>query len=194
MNLQTVYSMSGKTLLLDNIDAGWRLYLPGDAGQISHCWDQRGTYRRTTYDTQLRMTAIHEQAAGEMPRRVECLHYGDSSPASALHNRCGALIRHDDSAGTLLIHEYALCAKPSARPGTCWPRPNDRTGQRMRKTVIACLKKATATRRGGATTRSPRLFSRPMPPGTSSAIRSMSQASSSLWGCKQETRPPKSSS
>ncbi|QGA48276.1 RHS repeat-associated core domain-containing protein [Pseudomonas brassicacearum] len=112
VNLQTVYSMSGKTLLLDNIDAGWRLYLPGDAGQISHCWDQRGTYRRTTYDTQLRMTAIHEQAAGEMPRRVECLHYGDSSPASALHNRCGALIRHDDSAGTLLIHEYALCAKP----------------------------------------------------------------------------------
>ncbi|WLI46865.1 RHS repeat protein [Pseudomonas beijingensis] len=111
-NLQTVYSLSGKTLLLDSIDAGWRLYLPGDAGQVLHCWDQRGTYWRTTYDTQLRMTAVHEQGAGDVPRRVECLHYGDSSPESAVHNRCGALIRHDDSAGTLLVHDYGLCAKP----------------------------------------------------------------------------------
>ncbi|SCZ04172.1 RHS repeat-associated core domain-containing protein [Pseudomonas sp. NFACC37-1] len=111
-NLRTVFSLSGKTLLLDSIDAGWRVYLPGDAGQLSHCWDQRGTYWRTTYDTQLRMTAVHEQAAGDVSRRVECRHYGDSSPESAVHNRCGALTRHDDSAGTLLIHGYGLCAKP----------------------------------------------------------------------------------
>ncbi|WP_433861179.1 RHS repeat-associated core domain-containing protein [Pseudomonas thivervalensis] len=111
-NLQTVYSLSGKTLLLDSIDAGWRLYLPGDAGQILHSWDQRGTYWRTTYDTQLRMTAVHEQAAGDVPCRVECLQYGDNSPKFAARNQCGALIRHDDSAGTLLIHDYALCAKP----------------------------------------------------------------------------------
>jgi insecticidal toxin complex protein TccC len=111
-NLQTVYSLSGKTLLLDSIDAGWRLYLPGDAGQILHSWDQRGTYWRTTYDTQLRMTAVHEQAADDVPRRVECLQYGDNSPKFAARNQCGALIRHDDSAGTLLIHDYALCAKP----------------------------------------------------------------------------------
>lgn len=111
-NLQTVYSLSGKPLLLDSIDAGWRLYLPGDAGQILHSWDQRGTYWRTTYDMQLRMTAVHEQAAGDMPRRVECLQYGDNSPKFAARNQCGALIRHDDSAGTLLIHDYALCAKP----------------------------------------------------------------------------------
>ncbi len=58
------------------------------------------------------MTAVHEQGAGDVPRRVECLHYGDSSPESAVHNRCGALIRHDDSAGTLLVHDYGLCAKP----------------------------------------------------------------------------------
>ena len=111
-NLQTVYSLSGKPLLLDSIDAGWRLFLPGDAGQILHSWDQRGTYWRTTYDTQLRMTAVHEQAANDVPRKVECLQYGDSSPKSAVRNRCGALIRHDDSAGTLLIHDYGLCAKP----------------------------------------------------------------------------------
>lgn len=111
-NLQTVYSLSGRTLLMDSVDAGWRLNLPGDAGQIVHCWDQRGTHWQTTYDPQLRMTATHEHAAGQEPRRVECLRYGDSSPESAVHNLCGVLIRHDDSAGTLLTHDYALCAKP----------------------------------------------------------------------------------
>ncbi|TWC11384.1 MULTISPECIES: RHS repeat domain-containing protein [unclassified Pseudomonas] len=112
VNLQIVYSLSGKTLWVDSVDAGWRLNLPGDAGQILHSWDQRGTRRQTTYDTQLRMTEIHEQAEGEEPRRVECLQYGDSSPESARHNLCGVLIRHDDSAGSLLTHDHSLCAKP----------------------------------------------------------------------------------
>lgn len=111
-NQRTIYSLSGKTLLVNSADAGWRLNLPGDAGQILHCWDERGTWWRTTYDNQLRMTAIHEQVTGKNPRRVECLRYGDHSPASAAHNRCGALIRHDDNAGTLLTPAYALCGKP----------------------------------------------------------------------------------
>ncbi|SDB09431.1 insecticidal toxin complex protein TccC [Pseudomonas sp. NFACC23-1] len=111
-NLTTVYSLSGKPLLVNSVDAGWRLNLPGAAGQIVRSWDQRGNHWRTTYDQQLRPTAIHEQLPDQDPRRVECLRYGDSSPESASRNLCGALIRHDDSAGSLLVHEYALCGKP----------------------------------------------------------------------------------
>ena len=111
-NLTTVYSFSGKPLLVNSVDAGWRLNLPGAAGQIRRSWDQRGTQWRTTYDDQLRPTAVHEQVPGQDPRRVECLRYGDSSPESAARNVCGALTRHDDSAGSLLIKEYALCGKP----------------------------------------------------------------------------------
>ncbi|BBP61622.1 RHS repeat-associated core domain-containing protein [Pseudomonas sp. St316] len=111
-NLTTVYSLCGKPLLVNSVDAGWRLNLPGTAGQILRSWDQRGTQWRTTYDNQLRPTAIHEQVPGQDPRRVECLRYGDSSPESAARNVCGALTRHDDSAGSLLTEEYALCGKP----------------------------------------------------------------------------------
>lgn len=111
-NLTTVYSFSGKPLLVNSVDAGWRLTLPGAAGQIRRSWDQRGTQWRTTYDDQLRPTVIHEQVSGQDPRRVECLRYGDSSPESAARNLCGVLIRHDDSAGSLLINGYALCGKP----------------------------------------------------------------------------------
>ncbi|WHS61084.1 RHS repeat-associated core domain-containing protein [Pseudomonas sp. G2-4] len=111
-NLTTVYSLSGKPLLVNSVDAGWRLDLPGTAGQILRSWDQRGNHWRRTYDHQLRPIAIHEQAPDQAMRRVECLRYGDSSTESAARNLCGALIRHDDSAGSLLIHAYALCAKP----------------------------------------------------------------------------------
>ena len=111
-NLTTVYSLSGKALLVNSVDSGWRLSLPGDAGQVLRSWDQRENHWRTTYDNQLRPTAIHEQVAGQDLRSIECLRYGDNSPESAARNVCGALIRHDDSAGTLLIEKYALCAKP----------------------------------------------------------------------------------
>ncbi|MFW0758245.1 RHS repeat-associated core domain-containing protein [Pseudomonas sp. H11T01] len=111
-NLTTAYSLSGATLLSDSVDAGWRVSLPGDAGQTLRSWDQRGSHWQTTYDNQLRPTAIQGQAAGQDLRVVECFSYSDSSPESAARNLCGALTRHDDGAGTLLINDYALCAKP----------------------------------------------------------------------------------
>jgi insecticidal toxin complex protein TccC len=111
-NLATVYSLSGKPLQVNSVDAGWRLNLPGDAGQILRSWDQRGNHWQSTYDNQLRLSTVEEQAVGQALRKVECLSYGDSSQESATLNQCGALIRHDDSAGTLIIEGYALCGKP----------------------------------------------------------------------------------
>lgn len=111
-NLTTVYSLSGKPLLVDSVDAGWRLSLPGDAGQTLRSWDQRGSHWQTTYDNQLRPIEIQEQTADHDLRVIERFSYGDSSAESAARNLCGALTRHDDSAGTLFIHENALCAKP----------------------------------------------------------------------------------
>ncbi|WP_367374088.1 RHS repeat domain-containing protein [Pseudomonas lini] len=112
-NLLTHYSLSGKPLLTDSIDAGWRVNLPGDAGQILRIWDQRGSHWQTTFDNQLRPVTIREEAAGQPARIVERFSYGDNSADSAALNRCGLLIRHDDEAGTLFIDEYALAGKPS---------------------------------------------------------------------------------
>ncbi|MGX0888016.1 insecticidal toxin complex protein TccC [Pseudomonas sp. ADAK2 TE3594] len=111
-NLTSIYSLSGKLLKVDSVDAGWRLYLPGDAGQILRNWDERGSHWQTTYDNQLRPVSVQEQATDQTLRVIEHLSYGDSSPESAERNLCGALTRHDDSAGTLLINKYALCTKP----------------------------------------------------------------------------------
>lgn len=111
-NLTNTYSLSGKSLMTDSVDAGWRLSLTGDAGQVLRSWDQRGSHWQTTYDNQLRPTCIQEQATGQTLRVVERLSYGDNSPESAAHNLCGALIRHDDSAGTLLINQYDLTGNP----------------------------------------------------------------------------------
>lgn len=111
-NLTSTYSLSGKLLQVDSVDAGWRLNLPADAGQIVRNWDQRGNVRYTLYDDQLRPVSIQEQAADDTLNVVERMAYGDNSPENASRNLCGALTRHDDCAGTLTIDEYTICAKP----------------------------------------------------------------------------------
>ncbi|MFJ3377110.1 RHS repeat domain-containing protein [Pseudomonas sp. NPDC086112] len=114
-NLTTLYSLSGRPLRVDSVDAGWRLNLPGDAGQTLRNWDQRGNHWRTTFDNQLRPITIQEESPGQSARIIERFSYGDNSIDSAALNRCGLLIRHDDEAGTLLIDEYSLGGKPSCQ-------------------------------------------------------------------------------
>ncbi|RRV08380.1 RHS repeat protein [Pseudomonas sp. v388] len=100
-NLSVMYSLSGRVLLSDSVDAGWRLELPGEGGQAAEGWDGRGTLWRTYYDAWLRPTAVFENR-----RCVARLSYG--GPDSAEHNQCGQLIRHDDPAGTGLNAEFSL--------------------------------------------------------------------------------------
>uniref|UniRef100_UPI004053A0C3 RHS repeat-associated core domain-containing protein n=1 Tax=Pseudomonas sp. G.S.17 TaxID=3137451 RepID=UPI004053A0C3 len=100
-NLSNIYSLSGEVLCSDSVDAGWRVSLPGEGGELAAGWDGRGTAQRLEYDALLRPTAIFENE-----RCVERLHYGDAD--AALHNQCGQLIRHDDPAGTRFNIEFGL--------------------------------------------------------------------------------------
>ncbi|MBK5397756.1 RHS repeat protein [Pseudomonas sp. TH39(2020)] len=111
-NLSSIYSLSGRLLQTDSVDAGWQVNLPADAGHIVRNWDQRGNVRHTHYDDQLRPVSIQEQAAGDTLNVVERMTYGDSSPQNASRNLCGELTRHDDCAGTLITEGHAICAKP----------------------------------------------------------------------------------
>ncbi|MHA6196428.1 RHS repeat-associated core domain-containing protein [Pseudomonas wadenswilerensis] len=105
-NRTALHSLSGRTLLNDSQDAGWRLALFGEAGVVREAWDSRGAVFLTEYDAQLRPVARHEQAAGEAPRVIERLHYAGAGFAA--HNQSGRLLRHDDPAGSVLFDDYAL--------------------------------------------------------------------------------------
>ncbi|MHC8290996.1 RHS repeat domain-containing protein [Pseudomonas sp. XS1P51] len=107
-NLATVYSLSGAVLFTDSIDAGWRLELPGESGQMQTRWDGRCSHWTYKYDEQQRLTAIHEQTQDSSLRIIECLTYADNSARFAERNQCGQLIRYDDTAGTLHSEEYGL--------------------------------------------------------------------------------------
>jgi RHS repeat-associated protein len=111
-NQTTVTSLSGAPLLSINVDAGWRLSLSGAAGQLLQSWDQKLNYSRVDYDSLMRPAFGFDREAGKEERRSGCFSYADASPESARHNRCGQLMRHDDTAGTQHFTEFSLFGGP----------------------------------------------------------------------------------
>ncbi|TVT79435.1 RHS repeat-associated core domain-containing protein [Pseudomonas sp. H3(2019)] len=107
-NLTTIYSLSGAALFTDSIDAGWRLGLPGEAGQVQEHWDSRGSHWESEYDEQRRLSAIHEHTEDSDWRTIERLTYADNAAEFAERNQCGRLIRHDDPAGVVWFEQQAL--------------------------------------------------------------------------------------
>ena len=106
-NLATIYSLSGESLKVDSVDAGWRLSLPGLAGEALQRWDQRGSHWRTTYDRQLRPIAVEEI---DTPN-VETFSYADDSADPAFNLR-GQLTGQLDRSGTLSFDSYSLLGQP----------------------------------------------------------------------------------
>jgi len=107
-NQITCYSLSGTALMTDSIDAGWRLTLADETGQVLEQWDGRGSHWQSEYDELRRPVALQESVLGTELRTIERLTYADNSPEFAKRNQCGSLIRQDDSAGTLWFNHVAL--------------------------------------------------------------------------------------
>jgi RHS repeat-associated protein len=110
-NQQNVFSLSGAVVLSQNSDAGWRLGLLGEHGQSVEGWDQKSSQSSTDYDPQCRPVAAFERAWQGPERCIARFTYADTD-ADASRNLCGHLIRHDDTAGTLLFTELSLNATP----------------------------------------------------------------------------------
>ncbi|MFP3515638.1 RHS repeat-associated core domain-containing protein [Pseudomonas sp. SIMBA_077] len=126
------HSLTGRVLLAKSIDAGWRVSLSGNAGQLLCVWDARGSRRRYLFDACLRPEAVFEQAADQAHEHcVERLTYAVVDAQHAARNQCGRLIRHDDPAGTVLLEQYALSGamaqqiRSFLKPDTIadWPEP-----------------------------------------------------------------------
>ncbi|OUM09167.1 toxin [Pseudomonas syringae] len=100
-NRINLHSLSGSALFTESVDAGWRLALFGEGGQVLADWDGRGSERQVEYDALLRPEKIVEQT-----RVVDVFTYGGMN--SGGHNQRNQLIRHDGHAGTLLFDDYGL--------------------------------------------------------------------------------------
>jgi insecticidal toxin complex protein TccC len=101
--LTTAYRLDGEALKIDSVDAGWRLTLPGLAGEPLQRWDERGSHWHTTFDEQLRVMAVEEN--GEP--NVDVFTYADAS-ADAGYNRRGQLLEHKDHSGSLSTDSFSL--------------------------------------------------------------------------------------
>ena len=110
-NLAKVYALSGQPLQVDSVDAGWRLSLPGLAGEERQRWDQRGDHWQTDYDDQLRVVALHEQPAGQAQTLVEHFTYADGE-ADPAYNLRGRMITQQDPSGTLTLDSFGLLGQP----------------------------------------------------------------------------------
>lgn len=102
-NLHTVYDLSARPVRVDSVDAGWRLILPGLAGEERQRWDARGHHREFRHDALLRLLAVTENAQVEVERYTYTDHTGDAG-----HNRRGELSSLWDLSGTLALDSYGL--------------------------------------------------------------------------------------
>ncbi|TDK50760.1 RHS repeat domain-containing protein [Pseudomonas moraviensis] len=102
-NTTTVYALNGAAVYTDSVDSGWRLVLPGLAGEPLERWDERGHHWQSTFDTQLRVTTLKEDS----DIRIDSFSYGESS-ADAGHNLRGQLTKQTDPSGSLALTSYAL--------------------------------------------------------------------------------------
>jgi len=106
--LRLIHGLSGRALLGESMDAGWKLHLPGETGLPLSTWDARGSHWRLRYDARLRPLEIGETAAEGAERISEHFEYAAADATFAKHNQCGRLLRHDDPGGTLHLSGYAL--------------------------------------------------------------------------------------
>lgn len=106
-NLRNVYNLTGRPLRTTSVDGGWRLALPGLAGETLQRWDERGSHWRVAYDPQLRPVALEENSQVA----VDTFIYADAT-ADADHNLRGRLLEQVDPSGTVLLDSYALVGLP----------------------------------------------------------------------------------
>ncbi|MHC8338425.1 RHS repeat-associated core domain-containing protein [Pseudomonas sp. HLT2-19-2] len=106
-NLTNVHGLSGQAIKVDSVDAGWRLNLPGMAGEILQRWDERGNQWRNTYDEKLRLLTVDENAQ----TNVEVFTYaqGDAEPGNNLRSQ---LCKKVDPSGSVEFKRFSLHGLP----------------------------------------------------------------------------------
>lgn len=106
--ISNIVSLSGAPLLTRSADAGWRISLPDEAGQVRQSWDSVGHSHQFEYDGLGRSTSVTQIAVGTAPKCVDRYYYGANGPSFSAHNQCGQLVRHADTAGVRALVQFSL--------------------------------------------------------------------------------------
>ncbi|WP_339101116.1 RHS repeat-associated core domain-containing protein [Pseudomonas atacamensis] len=104
-NTTSVFALNDIAVFTNSQDSGWRLLLPGRAGEPGHRWDERGHVWQSTFDEQLRVVQLEVSGNGE--NQLDTFTYAPAS-AGAGSNLRGRLIQQTDPSGSLDITGYAL--------------------------------------------------------------------------------------
>ncbi|CAI8976993.1 insecticidal toxin complex protein TccC [Pseudomonas sp. IT-P100] len=111
-SLTIVPALSGKPVLTVSVDAGWRLALQDEAGQVRQNWDGAGNTTWFDYDLMGRPLIVEQASVNAASQCVERLYYGAAEPDVSDRNQCGRLIRHADAAGRREVHDFSLQGEP----------------------------------------------------------------------------------
>ncbi|MPY26945.1 RHS repeat-associated core domain-containing protein [Shewanella sp. YLB-07] len=113
-NQSQINSLTGQTLRIDSVDAGWRVGLLDIEGGVHKEWDELGITRRYAYDVLLhRPLAIYEKGAdinSGIEQITERFVYGDSSQTDDNLNL--QLIQHYDQGGLAETCSISLTGQP----------------------------------------------------------------------------------
>ena len=106
-SVTSIHDLNGQPLKVSSVDAGWRLNLPGLAGQTLQRWDARGVHWSSRFDELLRLLAI----SNSVDPLSDTFTYADAS-APADHNQRGQLLEQVDPSGSLHLDSYSLAGQP----------------------------------------------------------------------------------
>lgn len=108
LNSSRVLSLGGAVVYENNVDSGWKAALYGEASQLLERWDSRCTHSVSSYDACMRPESVAEHALGTPLTVSERFEYASPAAGAAARNQVGRLIRHDDTAGSMTLHDYSL--------------------------------------------------------------------------------------
>jgi insecticidal toxin complex protein TccC len=107
-----VNSLSGGVLWAQSVDAGWRLSLQDETGQVRQQWDGMGNTSCFEFDGMGRPLSIEQSTAHGPDLFIERFYYGSCGPEFSQRNHCGQLIRHADTAGVHAVAHFGLQGAP----------------------------------------------------------------------------------
>lgn len=102
-NTTTVHRLDGMALKTHNVDGGENISLPGLGGEPVQIWDANGNHRELTYDTQLRLRSVKENAVPNF----EVFTWLDAS-ADPARNLRGHMTTLADPSGTVHIKSFTM--------------------------------------------------------------------------------------